>query len=213
MLQRLRSLRGLVVGLDVELGHVLAELEEKEGFPRARDVYLELEKTHVRLETFQRHIWMEVRAREMTMAKALFDTALHIFAQSPDIVTALVVDYAQFAKKEFRDVDFGKKVFRVHFEAAPLQPELFMAYVDYLLAVDAKEGSREFKDLSGELMELVTRGLKRARLELGEEGHQRLSRVMLHKIRCFFPTIYSLKLNERRVREAEGAGLVRGRAL
>jgi len=51
-----------------------------------------------------RHIQLELRAKEYNNAKTLYETILTVFTANIDIIAYVVVEYAEFIIKYFRDV-------------------------------------------------------------------------------------------------------------
>lgn len=51
-----------------------------------------------------RHIQLELRAKEYNNAKTLYENILTVFTANIDIIAYVVVEYAEFIIKYFRDV-------------------------------------------------------------------------------------------------------------
>lgn len=51
-----------------------------------------------------RHIQLELRAKEYNNARSLYETILTVFTANINIVSYVVIEYAEFMIKYFRDV-------------------------------------------------------------------------------------------------------------
>lgn len=76
-----------------------------------------------------RHIQLELRAKEYNNAKNLYETILTVFATNIDIISYVVVEYAEFMIKYFRDVELSKKILKNYFESFILNEYLFLNYL------------------------------------------------------------------------------------
>ena len=76
-----------------------------------------------------RHIQLELRAKEYNNAKNLYETILTVFTANINIVSYIVIEYAEFMIKYFRDVEFSKKVLKTYFESSTYNEYLFMNYL------------------------------------------------------------------------------------
>jgi len=65
-----------------------------------------------------RHIQMELRYKEFQNARVIYETILTTFTANVNIIAFVVIEYAEFALKYFRDID-AKKMLRNYFEAYP----------------------------------------------------------------------------------------------
>jgi len=96
------------------------------------------------IETFLRHIQLEVRCKEFNNAKVLFDAVLNVFASNTEIIAYVVLDYAEFVLKYFRDLDFSKRLLRNYLDAYGFNLYLFQNSLNfYVKYCELKENNRE----------------------------------------------------------------------
>lgn len=82
-------------------------------------MYIEFEKEGGDLEIFLRHIQMELRYKDYNNAKILYETILTTFTANLEIVSFIVLEYAEFSLKYFRDIEFSKGLLKTYFSAYP----------------------------------------------------------------------------------------------
>jgi hypothetical protein len=65
-----------------------------------------------------RHIQLELRAKEYNNAKMLYESVLTVFTSNINIVAYILIEYAEFTVKYFRDVEFSKKLLKTYFDSS-----------------------------------------------------------------------------------------------
>ena len=85
------------------------------------------------IETFQRHIQLEIRSKEFNNAKILFDAVLNVFASNVEVISYVVLEYAEFVLKYFRDLDFSKRLLKNYMDAYGFNLYLFQNCLNFYI--------------------------------------------------------------------------------
>lgn len=174
-------------------------------------MYIQMEELHKQeqpcgrhLQTYLRHIQLELREKEWTHAKELYDTLLVLYQSDLELLCFVLVEYAEFVVRRYKDTEYPKKLLHAYFEALPYCEYLFSNYLQFLRHFENKDGYYD------ELMEVVASGLAKARkitlgyyvLALSYEYQKAVSLVKKH-LRQSLTSIYLIKMSEKRMLDIE----------
>jgi hypothetical protein len=153
------------------------------------------------IETFLRHIQLEIRCKEFNNAKILYDTVLNVFASNTEIISYIVLEYAEFVLKYFRDLEFSKRLLKNYMDAYGFNLYLFQGCLQfYIKHVELKESNREIFD---EFTAIVLVGLAKAQTSVSPKDYLKIKNIANHQMRNYLNTIYYIKSAERKIKEPE----------
>jgi len=74
-----------------------------------------------------------------------------------ELLCFVLVEYAEFVVRRYKDIEYPKKLLQAYFEALPYSEYLFSNYLEFLRNFENKDGYYD------ELMSVVATGLSKAR--------------------------------------------------
>lgn len=74
---------------------------------------------------------MELRAKDFPNAKSIYEAILTIFTANLQIVVQIVIEYADFSVRYFRDIAFAKKLLQNYFSSYPFNECLFINLLEF----------------------------------------------------------------------------------
>lgn len=126
---------------------------------------------------------------------------LNVFASNTEIVAYVVLEFAEFVLKYFRDLDFSKRLLRNYLDAYGFNLYLFQGCLNfYVKHCELKENNREIFE---EFIELMLAGLAKAQNTLEDKNYVKVRAIANNEMRCYLNTIYFIKSAERKIKEQE----------
>lgn len=92
------------------------------------------------VEVYFRHIQFELRDNQLANAKTLYDTLLLLYQGDLELLSFIVVEYADFFFRKYKDLDYPKRLLKTYFEALPYNDYLFTNYLEF---------SKNFENIDG----------------------------------------------------------------
>jgi hypothetical protein len=75
----------------------------------------------------------------------------------------VVIEYAEFMIKYFRDVEFSKKLLKTYFESSTYNEYLFLNYLEFFINhVEYRDNAKDSKEIYEDFLSIVCNGLGRA---------------------------------------------------
>jgi hypothetical protein len=67
------------------------------------------------IEAYLRHIQFELRDNQLANAKSLYDSLLLLYQGDLELLSFIVVEYANFFLRRYKDLDYPKKLLKTYF--------------------------------------------------------------------------------------------------
>jgi hypothetical protein len=126
-----------------------------------------------------------------------------VFTSNINIVSYIVIEYAEFMIKYFRDIEFAKKLLKTYFESSVYNEYLFLSYLEFFINhVEYKENSKDSKETYEDFVGIICNGLGRA-FDNTPEKYKSLKKIVQKYLRDYIVSIYSIKASEKRIKESE----------
>lgn len=200
VLSILRNNRQFFLTFDLNLYFYWCDLEERENPPTARKMYQQLVDNAPALPNYpayERWIQFEIREKQWSNAKNLYDKLVGLCQGDMELLVYVVVEYADFVVRHYKDLEYAKKLLKTYFDHLPFSSYLFTKYLEFLKHFENKEGYYD------ELMQLIGEALAKAKSTLPDPQFAAVLKTLRYYLRSTLTSIYLIKLSERKMMEVE----------
>lgn len=138
-----------------------------------------------------RHIQFEIRSNELLKAKTIYDSLLPMHQGNSEVLSYIVVEYANFIITRFKEMQFAKNLYSVYFSHMNYNRYLFVNYLEFMRYFENDEGYYD------QLMDILVEGYKKAAV-LGEKDRIACLVQIKSHLRVSLGSINLIKITEKK---------------